>query len=234
MKRFYKSVTAKKEGAGFVICLDDKPIRTPNGNSMLVHQPLLADAVIQEWDAQEQDINPKTMPLTQLVNVKIDKAQDNELRKQIEDEIITYINSDLICYYAEGPDSLVAAQRQHWGPLQQIFEEETGIPLQTTQGICFVEQMPQLETLGRTFLENLDAAHFTAFQAIVGPLGSFFIAKAFVEGHITSHEAFEAAQVDEIHQMEIWGTDDAVEKKHQALRQELSDIERFLELISEN
>lgn len=233
MKRFYKNVSAKSENNRFIICLDNKPIKTPAGHSMAIRQPKLADAVIQEWDNQQEKIDPKTMPLTQLINVKIDKAQDYAERKELEDALLQYINSDLICYYAEGPDSLVAVQRKHWAPLQQIFEEETGLALKTTEGICYVEQHPELEAVGRQYLENLDAAHFAAFQSIVAPLGSFFIAKAFVDGHITAHEAFDAAQIDELHQMETWGADTEVEKKHDALREELSAVEEFLNLISE-
>ena len=234
MKKFYKKATAKFDNGRFVICLDDKPIKPPAGHLMAIRQTGLADVVIREWDDQEDVINPKTMPITQLLNVKIDKAQDMVVRKPLEDALLEYINSDLICYFAEGPDSLVAAQRQHWSPLQQIFKEESGITLRTTSGINFVEQDPELEKQGRAFVESLDAAHFAAFQSVVGPLGSFFIAKAFVEKHITADEAYNAALVDEVFQMDIWGADPEAEKKHAALRKELSDVERFLQLISEN
>ena len=72
MKRFYKKVSAEKENEDFFILLDGKRVKTPAENYLHTPHQKLADAVIQEWDDQGQEINAKSMVITQFLNVEVD------------------------------------------------------------------------------------------------------------------------------------------------------------------
>ena len=231
MKRFYTDVTAAENGDGtYQIQLDGKPVKTPLENVLTTPWQPLADAVIQEWDAQEGKIDPRTMPMTQLLNVEIDMARPGKKRSEIEAEVLKFIESDLVCYEAYHPEKLRACQLKAWEPVRQIFEEETGVRLNVTRHISFAEQPKAIKEAGNTFVKELPPSKFTAFQALVAPLGSFLIAKAYVEGHITKDEACEAAMVDEIYQADDWGEDEEVVSKREALKKELASVGRYLEL----
>src|SRR3546814_1554574 len=71
-KRFYKDVTIAGDGEGHAIYLDDRPVKTPAKNALVVPAAALAELMRTEWYAQADVIDPATMPVTRLVNTAID------------------------------------------------------------------------------------------------------------------------------------------------------------------
>ena len=99
-KRFYKSVSIEKEGAGFALLLDGKPVRTPAKAQLLLPARALAEAVAEEWRAQGERIDPAAMPLTKLANSAIDGVAGRE--EAVIDDILAHAGADLLCYRANG------------------------------------------------------------------------------------------------------------------------------------
>ena len=235
MKRFYETVTidTTQDGA-YVLKLDGKPVKTPGQNTLMSFYKPLSDSVRAEWEAQEESINPKTMPLTQLLNTKIDHIDNETNRERMASEAGRFLDSELICYYAEAPQDLVQKQRSHWRPLQEWFEKRAGCALNTVSGIQFAEQDETLKFWGQKTMAAMDPYKFTAFQAALGPVSSFVIALAFVEEEIDLDTAFQAAFIEELYQAEHWGIDEEAEKKRQDALNELREIRNFLDLSTKN
>ena len=61
--------------------------------------------------------------------------------------------------------------------------------------------------------------------------GSLVIALAVAERHIPAAEAFAAAQLDELYQIERWGTDPIATKRHDGIRHDMSAGAEFLALL---
>ena len=55
----------------------------------------LASAIAMEWEAQAQDINPHSMPLTKLANTAIDRAGPH--LQDIRNDILAYAANDQVC-----------------------------------------------------------------------------------------------------------------------------------------
>ena len=68
-KRFYKSVTVAGEGKDWRVLIDDMQLRTPGKVKLVLPSKPLAECVAAEWDAQEDVINPNTMPSFTLINL---------------------------------------------------------------------------------------------------------------------------------------------------------------------
>ena len=81
---------------------------------------------------------PGEMPITRIVNSAIDGVQGN--RDAVIDEIVRYAASDMLCYRAEGPETLVRRQREAWDPILAWARDELGSPLNHVDGIMFVAQ----------------------------------------------------------------------------------------------
>ncbi len=73
-KRFWKGVVVDSEDAGFVIRLDDRPVKTPAKRPLVVPTEAIASQIAEEWDAQTELIDPATMPWTRSANSAIDKV----------------------------------------------------------------------------------------------------------------------------------------------------------------
>ena len=115
MKRFYKDVTIVAESDGHAIRLDDRPVRTPARALLTLPTLALAQAVAEEWRAQGDTVDPASMPFTGLANAAIDHIVPN--RAQFAAGIARYGESDLLCYRAHSPETLVARQAAAWDPL---------------------------------------------------------------------------------------------------------------------
>ena len=59
------------------------------------------------------------------------------------------------------------------------------------------------------------------------------IALAVSEGHISAADAFEAAQLDELFQIERWGADPIAIQRHDGIRRDLEAAARFLALLGD-
>src|SRR3954451_16455190 len=123
-KRFYKDVAITAEANRFAIALDGRSLRTPAKADMVLPTQAAAEAVAEEWRAQGEEIDPRTMPLTRLVNSALDGVAGH-LDGAIAD-MVRYAGSDLVCYRAAEPKGLVAAQSEAWDPVLAFAREKLG------------------------------------------------------------------------------------------------------------
>ena len=216
-KRFYKEVTVVPEGDGVSVRLDGKPIRTPAKAPLVLPDAALAEAVAAEWRGQGERIDPETMPLTKLANSTIDGVRGRE--DAVQGDILRYAGSDLVCYRAEGPEGLVAAQAKHWDPVLAFAAEALTAPLRLARGVVPVAQ-PQasLEAIKQR-LAAFDAWGLAALHVLTGLTGSALLALAVALGRLTPEEAWQAAHVDEDWQISQWGEDaDAADRRKRRRR----------------
>ncbi len=228
MKRFYKLVQAVPEGEGFTVHLDGRPLRTPLKQPLRVGTKALADAVADEWEAQEDTIRPETQPLTRLAATCIDKVRPQ--RSAIVQTIGAYGETDLICYVAAGPEGLRARQLAAWQPWQAWASARLGAPLRLVEGIMPVAQPAESLARLRDAAAALEDERLTVTQAATPLLGSLVLALAFGQGLLDAASAFEVSLVDELYQQEQWGCPAEAAAKQDHLRRELQDLEMYLGL----
>src|ERR1700733_9950421 len=107
-KRFYGNAGMMEAPDGFAITLDDKPVRTPSGRALTAPTRDVADGIVTEWNAQQDIIDPLTMPLTRFANSVVDAVADRV--EAVADDIAKYLGSDLLFYRAGHPAALVARE----------------------------------------------------------------------------------------------------------------------------
>jgi chaperone required for assembly of F1-ATPase len=216
-KHFYQEVTVVPDEGGVSVRLDGKPIRTPDKAPLVLPNAALAEAVAAEWRAQGERIAPHTMPLTKLANSVIDGVKGREA--EVIGDLLGYAGSDLVCYRAEGPEALTAAQARRWDPLLAFAGETLKAPLKLAHGLVHVQQtQASLEAI-RKRLEGFDAWGLAALLVLTGLTGSALLALAVALGELTPEEAWKAAHVDEDWQISQWGEDaEAAERRARHFR----------------
>jgi chaperone required for assembly of F1-ATPase len=227
VKRFYKIVSIGE--ADNAILLDGKPVKTPQRAILAVPIRELAEAIAEEWRAQETDIKPETMPLTRLAHAAIDGAAHREL---IAEEALGYARSDLLCYRAEYPDDLVIRQARQWGPLLDWLHEAHGARLKTATGIGHVEQPGEALDRLADRVEQLDPFALVALHTATSITGSLTLGLALVGGRLTAADAFALSRLDETFQSEKWGRDAEAEARATRLLADLEATKRFVQLCS--
>ncbi|GGE83153.1 ATP12 family chaperone protein [Sphingomonas prati] len=232
MKRFWTDVAVvpADSAPGYAITLDTRPVRTPMRLPLVLPTRALADAVAAEWATQGEEVDPRTMPMTGLSNAAIDRVMPDA--KLFVDQIAAYAETDLLCYRADAPNTLVARQAEAWDPLLAWARTRYDVALRVTTGIVHVAQPP--ETLAR--LRTAVAAHDAHALAALSPLttiaGSLIAALAVAERHLDADAAFDLTHLDELWQVERWGEDTLATEARVLRKADFVAAARFLDLSS--
>ena len=130
MKRFYKEAVADAERR---ILLDGRPVKTPGRVPLAAPSDSLAGAIADEWNAQDEVIDPRSMPLTGLANAAIDRIA--AAQEAFAHGLAIYGESDLLCYRAKC--SRPAARDT---TVDDAFGQRT-VGLRAAQTVCFPAQV---------------------------------------------------------------------------------------------
>ena len=234
MKRFYKLVSTQKTENGLLITLDGRPVKTALKKELLAPNENFANALVLEWSQQDDEINPDSMPLTQILSTKIDRVSHE--RDAMQNYVFKYLDTDLLCYRTDHPPELQTAQEEMWNPYLDWFEKQYGIKLETTFGLTALKQPENAHENVQSRIKEMNDDHFTALQLIVSTSGSIVLALAALNGDINAEKIYAAMRVEENFKAEIYneafyGGDPAQEKKDKATQADLNAVMHYLSLI---
>lgn len=226
MKRFYKQVGVATADGGYVVQLDGRTIKSPAKRALLAPTRQLAELVAAEWDAQGDEVDPKTMPQTRFLGTAVDSFAGK--RPETVAAIQAYADGDLLSYWADGPEGLIDEQKRLWQPLLDWAAGRFDVSVNTTSGIAAVAQAP--ETLARLgdAVAACDDFRLVALSIATGSAGSLIIGLALTEGEIDGQTAFDAAQVEETFQISQWGEDAEATERRQGQLAELRELQRYI------
>jgi chaperone required for assembly of F1-ATPase len=231
VKRFWKQVSVDRDGAGWVIRLDERPVRTPARALLAVPCEALAEAIAEEWRSVGETIDPRAMPLTGLANAAIDRIAPD--RQAFASGLAKYAEADLACYRSDWPPELVSRQANSWDDLLAWGRRRYDVDFATTLGLLHVPQ-PQatIDRLSQAVSE-LDPFHLAGLSPLVTTGGSLVAGLAVLERALTPEQAWEAVSVDERWQLEQWGSDSEAEVALENRRRDFLSAARFLELLDD-
>ena len=227
-RRFYTTVGVEPGDEGCLVMLDGRPVRTPGKATVALATPPLAEAVAAEWGAQDEKINPHTMPLTQIACTAIDKVTPN--RDEIRDQMVRFANADLLCYRVETPKDLAQRQHESWQPVLDWLADAHGIALTTSTALIVEDQDSASLQAATAAVDALDDHELAAMAVLTQALGSFALAMSVVHGHLDWEAAADASQLDETFQSELWGEDREAVQRLRALRDDIEAAARYLTL----
>ena len=229
IKRFYKQASAAPMAGGHGVELDGRPIRTPGKALLMVPSAALAETLAAEWAAQEEVVVPEAMALNSLACTAIDRVAPR--RDEIAGEVADYGRTDALCYRVDQPPDLVARQDATWQPLLDWAARELDAPLTATTGIVLIDQPDSaLAALGRAVAAH-DDLELAALASAVKASGALVVGLALSHGRIDPAGAFEAAELHESHQIELWGDDPEAERRRASVRVDLDAAGQFLALL---
>jgi len=229
ISRFYKEVSIEESNTNFCVLLDGKKARTPK--KKIIQFPLkpLAEAIAAEWDAQDKDIDPFSMPLNRLCNVALDI--DEEAIVLLVDELLNFIQTDALIFRSYEPEALVALQDDQWNIIQEYAEDLLEGKITLTQGLSIPEQSDILSENARNILNALSIFELTALHTITTISGSIFIALTLFTQNISSDQAWQAGHLEEDWNISLWGDDEEAQKRRKFRRKEWDAACKLLKIF---
>lgn len=232
-KRFYQRASVSEatdyRAAGrpvYRVDLDGRNLLTPDKRQLAMPSREIAEALAAEWEAQTPHIDPRTMPLTRLVNSAIDGVADH--MAEVRAGILAYAGSDHLCYLADGPIELVERQSRRWGEIHAWARQAHGIEMALATGVMPVAQSPGMLARVDAALGETSALELAALHVITTLTGSLLLVLALRAGQITPEEAWSLAHIDEDFQIEQWGADAEAGERRQRRWTEMDTAARLL------
>jgi chaperone required for assembly of F1-ATPase len=225
VKRFWREARAE----GGEVLLDGRPVRTPKRNPLALPTPALTDAIAAEWNAVGDDLDPGTLPLTGLANAAIDIVEPDRLA--FGEALAKYGETDLLAYRAESPPDLVARQALMWDPLLAWVQRRYDVHVEVTGGVMHRPQPAATIARLRDATVALGAYELAALSPLVTIGGSLVAGLALVEHAYEAEPLWEAVNLDELWQEELWGADELSAKAREARRRDWDAAVRFLSLL---
>lgn len=229
-KRFYAATGVAPVDGGFAVTLDGRATRTPGRKPVVVPVASLARAMAEEWAAQGELIDAQTMPLVRLVNSGIESGE--ERLPTLREEILSYAGNDLLLYRADSPRELVAAEESHWDGALVKLARHFGVSFQPTIGIV---HQPQPAASLEKFADKLQAEPLlavTALVSITAITGSGLLAIGLRHRLFSPDEVWTAANVDEDHNIRLWGEVEEASIRRRQRRREFDAGVALLEFLS--
>lgn len=229
MKRFYKAVTAERADHGWRVALDGRGVKTVSGRSQIVPSSKLAAALAAEWDGQGEEIEPERFVLRDMADYAIDVAGTD--RAAAIRALLAYAETDTLCYRAETGEAFSDRQEMVWEPLLAAAENRWDVRFTRVAGI--IHQAQPAATLARleAALGTYDDFTLAALRNTAGLAASLVIGLAALTPDADPHALWDAANLEEDWQAELWGKDleamDLREKRFGAFAAAM----RFAELV---
>ena len=228
LKRFWTAVDVAEGEGGWTVRLDGRAPKTPAHAKLSLPTEAAARLVADEWAAQGEFLDPATMPATRLASTAIDRV--GQVREAVADEIAAFAGSDLLCYLAEAPASLVERQARDWAPWRD-WARDLGVPLEPAEGIVHRPQDPAAVARVRQLALDLDDFALTGLATAVPLLGSAVLGLALQRGAVSGEAAFELSRLDEAFQEERWGVDEDNAARTAARRAEADLLDRWFRAL---
>jgi len=228
-KRFYKEAGIDAVVGGFAITLDGRATKTPGQVPVVVPVAELAEEMAAEWAAQEELINPETMPLVRLINSALEGG--DKATSSLREEIVKYCGGDLLLYRADSPKELVAAQETEWDQALVTLARHFEVKFQPTVGIMHQDQPEETLSKLSEAVADVNQIALTAMVSITGLTGSGLLAIGLRHKLFSPDQAWTAAHVDEDYNVRLWGEDTEAVVRREKRRAEYDAALKVLALV---
>ncbi|RIV87920.1 ATP12 family chaperone protein [Aurantiacibacter zhengii] len=229
MKRFWNNVGVEPREGGWQVTLDARPIKTQGGKPQILPTRDLADLLAAEFAGQGEKIDPKAFIFRDLADFAIDKVRED--REAHLAKLLSYGETDTLCYRADPDEPLYRRQQEVWEPIVTACEAAHGIRLERASGIIHRKQSDAALAALRARLASEDDFTLAALVTLTSLGASLVVALAVLEDSAQTDALFAATNLEEDWQVELWGQDHEAEVARKAKLEAFRQAARFAEAV---
>ena len=185
----------------FNLFINNKEIKTPEKVSFNFKEKIFPNLILKEIKKFKlKNLNQSTY--YNIFSLAKDKIQVDK-QKYIE-EVLKYINTDLICYWENKPDDLYTLQLDNWNSqLKKLKKEELNFDY--TFNITPIKQNKSSIVLLRKKLIQLDDIILSCLLIITKITSSVLLSYLFITNRIKPIDLYNNTYLHEIWQSKKWG-----------------------------
>ena len=211
MKRFYKQVSVAAADGGWQVQLDGRGIRTAGKRAQVVPTVTLADAMAAEWAGQGEEIDPTVFLFRDMADYAIDViAPDPAVAITA---ILPYAGTDTLCYRDDEGSALNRRQAAVWEPLLLAAEARFDVRFERVASIMHCPQPDETMARMQAVVSTLDPFALAPLQTLTSLAASLVIGLAALVPGADAQALWDAANLEEDWQTELWGKDAEAEAR---------------------
>jgi len=208
----------------FNLFINNKEIKTPEKISFNFKDKIFPNLILKEIEKF------KLKNLNQSVYYNIFSiAKDKILvdkQKYIE-EVIKYINTDLICYWENKPEDLYSLQKENWSKQLKTLKKEK-LNFDYTINILPIKQRHTSIELLKNNLIKLDDVILACLLMVTKITSSLLLSYLFITNRIKPIDLYKNTYLHEIWQSKKWGV---VEEEKEKRESDLLTFKQIYKLI---
>lgn len=205
MKRFYKTVTTEAVDGGWEVRLDGRAIKTPGKRPQIVPTHALAEAMAAEWAGQGDEIDITAFALRDLADYAIDAVGTD--RALVIRETLPFGETDTLCYRGDAGEALHERQLEVWEPLLAAAEQRWDVHFERIGGVIHRPQPEATRARLEAVLAAEDDFALSALRTLASLAASLVIGLAAIAPAADAAALWDAANLEEDWQAELWGKD---------------------------
>jgi len=227
-KRFWTESAVVETDGGYTVELDGRRVKTPAKAALVLPTHAMAREVSAEWDAQEKEVDPTSMPFTRSANAAIDKVRHQHA--EVADMLADYGDSDLLCYRATHPQALQQRQADQWDPALDWAADALAARLLPVAGVLHQPQPKAALNALRLRVHGYNEFQLAAFHYLVSLSGSLVLGFAAAQNWRGAEEIWQLSRLDELWQIEQWGHDDEAHAVAETKKAAFLHAKRFFDI----
>ncbi|MXO47186.1 molecular chaperone [Erythrobacter vulgaris] len=211
MKRFYKDVTTARTEQGWIVSLDERPLKTQGGQPQVVPSEALVERIAAEWREQGEVIEPASFRHRDMADYALDVVSADS--SEVVEKLLGYAETDTLCFRSDPEDPLYRRQQEMWDPILETMEAREGVKLHRISGILHRPQTADTREKLRARLEALDPFTLTALEQTTSLSASLCIGLEALQENADAEALWNAANLEEDWQADLWGRDEEAEER---------------------
>ena len=208
----------------FKLFINNKEIKTPENALFNFREKIFPELILKEI----KRFNLKNLNQSLYYNI-FTLAKDKIFfdKQKYIDEVMKYINTDLICYWEQKPEDLYTLQRDKWSKqLKKLKKEE--LKFDYTFNILPVEQKNSSIELLKNKLVKLDDINLACLLILTKTTSSLLLSYLFMTNRIKPIDLYKNTYLHEIWQSNKWGI---VEEEKEKRESDLLIFKKIFKLI---
>ena len=220
----YLKPKLKYENGFYNLFINNKEIKTPEKVSFNFKEKIFPDLIFKEIKKFKlKNLNQSTY--YNIFSLAKDKIQVDK-QKYIE-EVLKYINTDLICYWENKPDDLYTLQLDNWNSQLKKLEKED-LNFDYTFNITPIKQSKSSIVLLKKKIIQLDDIILSCLLIITKITSSVLLSYLFITNRIKPIDLYKNTYLHEIWQSKKWGI---VEEEKEKRESDLLIFKKIYKLI---
>ena len=220
----YLKPILKYENGFYNLFINNKEVKTPKSASFNFNGKIFPELILNEIKKN----NVKNLNQSLYYNI-FSLAKDKIFidKQKYIDEVMKYINTDLICYWENKPEDLHALQIDNWRKqLKKLKDEE--LKFDYTYNILPIKQKDSSIELLKNKLIQLDDIILACLLIVTKTTSSLLLSYLFTTNRIKPIDLYKNTYLHEIWQSNKWGI---VEEEKEKRESDLLTFKKIYKLI---